>query len=186
MNHALLIELINGQKSQRNEEPLFLRALKDRLGKLDRVEAGLKFERTVLEQVIEIFDVGKKPKGSETPKSPEAEPPKEPEKIDAKAPPEPVNPRRRILEDGIKKALKAYRKAPLSKRFKGPKRMVRWLSLAIKANPNLTEFEHITRMEAAIGEALTFLQTSKLAARSNVLKEVKKILEETMDKRIQV
>jgi hypothetical protein len=117
-----------------------------------------------------------KPTPKNAPKKPEAE-------AEANtSPATSVEPRLKILEEGIKKALNTYKKAPMSKCFKGPKLMNRMLSLAVKPGLELTEFERIARMEAAIGEALNFLQTSKMAARSNVLKEMKKILEETIDK----
>ena len=66
------------------------------------------------------------------------------------------------------------------------KRIYELLESAVKPGVELTEIERVTRLEAATGEAVAFFQTSKLAARFNVLKEVKKIMEETIVKKAQV
>ncbi len=106
-----------------------------------------------------------------------------PEKIDAEPSDDLVNPQLKHLKKEVSKALKTVRGTPLAKRVKKVKLMIRTLSAAGKPGPELTDMERIARIEAAIGDALSFLQTSKLAARTKVLKEVKQILEDTIDKR---
>ncbi|MDD5699458.1 MAG: hypothetical protein PHH77_12660 [Victivallaceae bacterium] len=108
------------------------------------------------------------------------------EKIDTGYPLEPVNPRLQILEDGAKAAIEILEKAPLTEHFKDVKRVCELLKLACKPALELTEMERLAKLEAAIGEAHSFFQTSKLAARFNILKEVKTILEDAMDKKAQV
>ncbi len=105
------------------------------------------------------------------------------EKIDAGLSNGPKNPQLAHLKKGVNKAIKTVRGTKLAQHFKYVRRMSRMLSAAVKPGLELTEMERIARIEAAIGEALSFLHSSKLAARTKVLKEVKKILEDTIDSR---
>ncbi len=105
------------------------------------------------------------------------------EKIDEGLSNGPKNPQLAHLKKGVDKAIKMVRGTKLAQHFKDVRRMNRMLSAAVKPGLELTEMERIARIETAIGEALGFLQTSKLAARTKVLKEVKKILEDTIDRR---
>jgi hypothetical protein len=108
------------------------------------------------------------------------------EKIDTESFLELVDPRLQILEDGAKAAVKILEKAPMTNHFRPITHIFEMLESALKPNPELTEMERIARLEAATGEALSFLQTSKLAARLGALKEVKTILENAMDKKAQI
>ena len=101
-------------------------------------------------------------------------------------PPEPENPRLAALEQGVKTAIKILGKAPMAKRFKSMKRLLKSLVAAMDAAPGLTENERIALLEVTIGDALNYLQTAKMTVRSTTLKEIKKVLEETIDKKNQI
>ncbi|MDD5728834.1 MAG: hypothetical protein PHV59_09740, partial [Victivallales bacterium] len=102
------------------------------------------------------------------------------------APVDSANPCLQVLEDGVNDAVGNLEKAPLTEHFKDVKRVYELLKLAHRPSPELTEMERLAKLETATGEAHSFLQTSKLAARFNVLKDVKKILEDAMDKKAQI
>ncbi|MDD5596897.1 MAG: hypothetical protein PHV82_03065 [Victivallaceae bacterium] len=205
-----------GEKEPSIENVPFYRGVKNRIRELGEFEENVRLERKVLSHLLNYIDEAcKEPKKPEAPKEPEkpqapepapetpvetnhpepaapekpaeAEAPLPPgEKIDTGYPLEPVNPRLQILEDGVKDAVGNLEKAPLTKHFKDVKRVYELLKLVCKPAPELTEMERLAKLEAAIGEAHSFFQTSKLAARFNVLKEVKKILEDAMDKKAQI
>jgi hypothetical protein len=168
--------------------------VKNRIMELEAIEEKARFEREMLSRFLDYFlkvfrELSKAPE-AETPKketetSKEPEPPKSPEKIDSEPLPGPLTPRCKILEEGIKEAIKAFKKAPPSKRYKEAWRVNELLELSLGPSPNMPETGYIVRMEAAISEALKYLQTSKFAVHCKSLAEERKILEETMDKRIQ-
>ncbi|MDD5698881.1 MAG: hypothetical protein PHH77_09730 [Victivallaceae bacterium] len=135
----------------------------------------------------EIPAEAKAPEPPAPEKPAEAEtPPLSQEKIDTESFIEPVNPRLRVLENGAKNAIENLEKAPLTEHFKDVKRVYELLKLAHRPTSGLTEMERLAKLEAAIGEAHSFLQSSRLATRFNVLKDVKKIMEDAMDKKAQI
>jgi len=77
------------------------------------------------------------------------------------------------------------KKAPLAKRVKSLREMQEALAVAVN-DPAPTGTGRIAQLEAAIGEGLNFLQTSKMTPRSSVLQEIKKTLCDIIDRKNQV
>lgn len=195
MIHAFLVGLGNGHRNEENKEhqnieralsahPMF-QELEEAIGAMERHIAEASFKHRILLQlrrdILESFGIKEKPESEmQIPK-------KETKKPGTESPPaKEMDPRLAILEDGIKKVIKILKKAPALKRFKSLRRPLRILIDAMKkAEQDQTETERIVQMEAAIGEGLNCLQNSKMALRSNVLKEIKKILEETIERKNQ-
>jgi hypothetical protein len=135
------------------------------------------------------------PKAPETPKAtdgtssqPEASEGTSSQKIDADASDDLnlVVPRLKILEEGAAEFIKILKDAPMTKRFKKVGDMFQDVATAYKINPEHNRIQRTARLEMAMGNAITFLQTSKLAARFSDLKEARKIAEDTMAKKAQV
>ncbi len=126
--------------------------------------------------------------------SPESEKPQEAtngtssQKIDADEPDDLdlVIPRLKILEEGAAAFINLLKDAPMIKRFKQLGDMYQEVVNAYKINPEHNRIQRTARLEMALGNAITFLQTSKLAARFGDLKEARKIAEDTMAKKSQV
>ncbi|MDD5698397.1 MAG: hypothetical protein PHH77_07245 [Victivallaceae bacterium] len=199
-----------GEKEPSIEDVPFYRGVKNRINELGVFEENARLERKVLSHLLNYIDEAckepTKPEKPEAPNEPEkaqapesANEPEIPAEAKVLEPPVPektatpelppvdsANPRLRVLEDGVKDAIENLEAAPLTEHFKDVKRICELLKLACKPAPELTEMERLAKLEAAIGEAHSFLQNSRLATRFNVLKDVKKILEDAMDKKAQV
>ena len=92
-----------------------------------------------------------------------------------------------ILEEGIKKVIAKMDNVPMFNRFICLNNLQNGLIvLSNGREPGQTDIQRVARLEMGIGEALNFLQTSKLAKRFNLLKEIKKDLEEVIDRSSQV
>jgi hypothetical protein len=187
----------NAPKGMSSEQHPFLKGLEKRIRELEFLMVEIDLEREMLsrlrDHVLEALKGEKKPEPeAQIPNGKSDEKPQKMEEksdtSDEKAPSEePVAPRLEALEKGVKRAIKTLKKAPMLKTFKSLRLLNRTLAAAVgKSEPGQMQFERIAKLEMAIGEALNFLQTSKQAARSNVLKEMKKILEETLDKAAQI
>ncbi|MFA6717304.1 MAG: hypothetical protein WC082_11015 [Victivallales bacterium] len=192
------------------EDVPFYRGVKNRIKELELFEENARLERQVLSHLLNYIDEAcKEPQKTEKPEAPNEpekaqapEVPKEPEMpVGTKAPEPPApeksavpevpsadfaNPRLRVLEDGVKDAIDILEAAPLTEHFKDVKRVYESLKLVHRATPELTEMERLAKLEAATGEAHSFLQSSKLGTRFGALKEARKILEDAMDKKAQI
>jgi len=123
------------------------------------------------------FNGKMKPEESETPKAPEP----------TRTLDDEVKLRLDILEEGIKKVIAKMDNVPMFNRFICLNNLQNGLIvLSNGREPGQTDIQRVARLEMGIGEALNFLQTSKLAKRFNLLKEIKKDLEEVIDRSSQV
>ena len=133
MIHVFLIELGNGPKTEKSQEhqnaerylsahPMF-QELEEAIGAMEHHIAETSFKHKILLQlrrnILESF--GLKEKNEPEPERKSSERKKEAPEM--KTPPlETANPRLAILEEGIKKVIKIFKKAPTLKRFKSLKR----------------------------------------------------------------
>lgn len=182
MNLYLLIQFVNAYKSLMKDEPPFLKALRYRKSELEQIKEELEHEHKMLLRILGFFDGGNKPEAPETKFSE-----KKTEKAETIPPPvKTMDPHLAILEKGIKKVVGIFRKSRMLKRSKSLRPLMKALINALgKSKQCQSETERIVQLETAIGEGLDYLQTSKMASRSKVLKEIKRILEETIDKKNQ-
>ncbi|KKR03704.1 MAG: hypothetical protein UT30_C0021G0003 [Candidatus Uhrbacteria bacterium GW2011_GWF2_39_13] len=194
MNPIFVIKLGNGimknyehQNAVKNllEHPMF-KELEETISVMERYIAEAVLKHKLLLQlrsdILEAFGIKEKPETEqEAPK-------KKAEKPEAKSPlKKPSDPRLAILEKGTKKVIKIFKKSRMLKRSKLLKPSMKALIGALqKSKQCKSETERVVQLEAAIGEGLNCLQNSKMASRSKVLKEIKGILEETIDSKNQV
>ena len=208
LEHLMRQNLLHPENPDKNtsagENPLLAdidQAISDMKHARDELEVKIKMTEHLRDALARVFkdlenadrqeNKSEKPETAAPPEKPKApaepgkakSPETSPEKIDAEPSNGPVNPQLKHLKKGVNKAIKSVRGTKLAQHFKDVRRLSRRLSAAVKPGLELTDMELIARIEAAIGEALDFLQTSKLALRTKVLKEVKQILEETIDTR---
>lgn len=198
------------EKTSSIENSGLVRDIKTRINELGIIENKAHIEREALthmcDYIIAAFKetkspnvAPKAPEETKPPVEPSTEAPKEPEKpktaegtssqkIDAEASDDLdlVIPRLRIVEDAVKAVVKILKDAPMTNRFQKVGDLCNGLITALKMNPEHNDIQRTARLEMAMGEALDFLQKSKLAARFGDLKEARKIVEEAMEKKSQV
>lgn len=196
MIHAFIIRLGNGQRIEEDQEhqnierdlsahPMF-HELEEAIGAMERHIAETIFKHKLMLQlrrdILETFGIKEEA---------EPEPERKPsevkiEKTETESPLEKsTDPRLEILEKGVKKIIRIFKKARMLKNSKSLKHFLKTLIEALGKSDEQNAVR-IVKMETALGEMLSQLQSSKMAARSKVLKDVKRILEETIDQKNQV
>jgi F0F1-type ATP synthase delta subunit len=89
--------------------------------------------------------------------------------------------RLQIIETVLKSVAVKLGEADMTSRFNQLGELHHNLENCLNCSDEKKEtMEHLVELEAAIGEALNFLSTSKLAARFNLLKELRQELEEAL------
>ena len=204
----------SGEKPSSIEDCGLVRDIRNRIDELGLIEKKAHVEREALthlcDYIIAAFkgeakspfvapkapEEAKPPVETETPKAAEGtsspiemEAPSQPKATEGTSSPDDLDmviPRLKILEDGAEAFENLLKDAPMIKRFKQVGDMYQEVVNARKINPEHNRVQRTARLEMAMGNAITFLQTSKLAARFALLREARKIAEETMERKSQV
>ena len=196
MIHAFIVGLGNRQKIEKDHDhqniemellahPMF-RELEEAIGMMEHQIAEAIFKHKLMLQlrrnILESFGIKEEAE-------PEPEAKVSEEKVEKQETESPLEKhkdlRLEILEKGVKKIIRIFKKTRMLKNSKSLKLFLKTL-IEVLGKSDEPDAVRIVKMETAIGEMLRQIQSSKMASRSNVLKEVKRILEETIDTKNQV
>jgi hypothetical protein len=96
---------------------------------------------------------------------------------------DPMSRRLKVLEQAVKDVGAKLGKADMTTRFKQLGEIYQQLEKCINCSEEQKgTVEHLAEVEAAVGEALHFLSTSKVGTRFNLLKELRQELEDALAK----
>ena len=199
MHGIFVLEVNHGEKSQETESRVnpFLEELEREIAKLERISAEVTMRHAVVSHIrndlLEMLGVNKDSEepeqenvqAKETEKEDSIKYEETPEKIDdgsEESLSEPMLRRLNVLEQAVKAVVAKLGKADMTSRFKQLGEVYQKLEKSVNCPDEQKEtIEHLVEVEAAIGETLNFLCTSKLAARFNLLKELRQELEEAIE-----
>ena len=196
MIHAFIVRLGNRQETEENHETQnvlralsehpMLRELEEAIGIMEHQIAKAIFKHKLMLQlrrnILESFGIKEEAETEPEEKTSErkAEEPETASPVEKS-----TDPRLEILEKGVRKIIRIFKKTRMLKNSKSLKLFLKTL-IEVLGKSDEPDAVRIVKMETAIGEMLRQLQSSKMALRSNVLKDVKRILEETIDRKNQV
>ena len=201
MHGIFVVEVNHGEKGQENEHRgnPFLEELEREIAKLERISAEVTMRHAVVlhirNDLLEILGLNKETKSEEdepektqtqenTSKKEPTKYEKTSEKIDGgfeESLSEPMSRRLKVLEQAVKAVVAKLGKADMTSRFNQINEVYQKLEKCINCSEEQKgTVEHLAEVEAAVGEALHFLSTSKVGTRFNLLKELRQELEDAL------
>jgi hypothetical protein len=204
MQGIIVVQVSNGERKSESENqghPL-LREFEQELEKLDGIRAEVDVRHAVISHLrdnfLEMLGMSEEPektKEEDDSAKPKQEPTKskEPENLgpedskpvgiadDHELQDKSLAQRLEVLKQAIKNVVMKLGEADMTARFKPLSQLYEKLkALANSSSGDQNEIERLAFLEAGIGEALDFLGTSKLAARFNLLKQLRLELGEAL------
>ena len=192
--NEIIKDIISREEAQRNP---FLQPIEAEIERLENIEKQIKARLVAMKQlhkwISEIF-TPPQPDEDEPEKSQVEEKAEKDDSINNEQTQEkiddgheeslsvPMSHRLKVLEQTVKTVVAKLGKADMTSRFKQLGEVYQKLEKCINC-PDEQEktIKHLVEVEAAIGETLNFLSTSKLGARFNLLKELRQELEEAIE-----